>query len=89
MPAYLIALAVGRLEYRSIGPRSRIWAEPPIVEAAAWEFAETDKFLTAGIWLPAVYLPFKFVALSVCCGDQLYALSRLLQREHLHYEITK
>ena len=48
MPAYLLALAVGMVESRVVGPRSRIWAEPPVVEAAAWEFAETETFLAAG-----------------------------------------
>ena len=54
VPAYLLALAVGWLESRAVGPRSRIWAEPAVVEAAAWEFAETESFLAAGT-------PFRFV----------------------------
>jgi leukotriene-A4 hydrolase len=35
MPSYLLALAVGQLESREIGPRSAVWAEPSVVEAAA------------------------------------------------------
>jgi aminopeptidase N len=42
IPPYLLALAVGRLESRDLGPRSRVYAEPPAVEAAAHEFAETE-----------------------------------------------
>jgi leukotriene-A4 hydrolase len=34
IPSYLIALAVGRLEPRRVGPRSLVWAEPDIVDAA-------------------------------------------------------
>jgi leukotriene-A4 hydrolase len=49
MPAYLLALAVGQVESRKIGPRSRIWAEPSVVDAAAWEFDETESFLAAGV----------------------------------------
>lgn len=49
VPAYLLALAVGFLERRRVGPRSHIWAEPSIVEAAAWEFEETESFLAAGV----------------------------------------
>lgn len=39
IPSYLLALAVGRLESRDLSSRSRVWAEPETVEAAAWEFA--------------------------------------------------
>jgi len=40
IPSYLIAIAVGRLGSRTLGPRSRVWAEPETLEAAAHEFAE-------------------------------------------------
>lgn len=40
VPAYLIAIAVGNLECRKIGPRSHVWAEPEIVEKAEYEFAD-------------------------------------------------
>lgn len=40
IPAYLIALAVGNLESRKLGPRSSVWAEPEIVEKAEYEFKE-------------------------------------------------
>jgi aminopeptidase N len=42
IPPYLLALAVGRLESRELGPRCRVYAEPETVDAAAWEFAETE-----------------------------------------------
>jgi len=42
IPPYLLALAVGRLESRELGPRSRVYAEPETVAAAAHEFAETE-----------------------------------------------
>lgn len=38
MPSYLIAIAAGNLEGREIGPRSTVWCEPEVVDAAAWEF---------------------------------------------------
>jgi leukotriene-A4 hydrolase len=47
IPSYLIALAVGRLEQRELGPRTAIYAEPPLVEAAAREFADTEAMLEA------------------------------------------
>jgi leukotriene-A4 hydrolase len=47
IPAYLLALAVGRLEGREIGPRSTVWAEPSQLAAAAWEFAGVEQILAA------------------------------------------
>jgi leukotriene-A4 hydrolase len=46
IPSYLLALAVGHLEPRDLSPRSRVWAEPETVEAAAWEFAGIEAMLT-------------------------------------------
>jgi leukotriene A-4 hydrolase/aminopeptidase len=48
MPSYLIALVVGHLEGREIGPRSTVWSEPEVVEKAAWEFADTENFIATG-----------------------------------------
>ncbi|KAF9175868.1 Leukotriene A-4 hydrolase [Mortierella sp. AD011] len=48
MPSYLIALAVGNLEGREIGPRSTVWTEPEVIEAAAWEFVDTETFIKKG-----------------------------------------
>ncbi len=45
IPPYLLALAVGRLDSRDLGPRSRVFAEPETVEAAAYEFAETEAMI--------------------------------------------
>jgi leukotriene-A4 hydrolase len=42
IPTYLLALAVGRLESRDLSPRSRVWAEPVMLPAAAHEFAEIE-----------------------------------------------
>lgn len=47
IPPYLLALAVGRLEARDLGPRTRVWAEPEVVDGAAWEFAEAEAMLEA------------------------------------------
>lgn len=45
IPAYLIAIAVGKLSSKRIGPRSHIFAEPGILEAAAYEFGQTEEYL--------------------------------------------
>ena len=45
IPAYLLALAVGDIDARDVGPRSRVYAEPETVEAAAWEFGEMESMI--------------------------------------------
>jgi leukotriene-A4 hydrolase len=47
IPSYLIALAVGKLEFRATGPRTGVFAESSLVEAAAKEFAETEQMMQA------------------------------------------
>jgi aminopeptidase N len=38
IPPYLIALAIGDLAHRDVGPRTGVWAEPSVVDTAAREF---------------------------------------------------
>ncbi len=57
IPAYLVALAVGDLGFESLGPRTGIYAEPKVLKAAAWEFADTEKMLTAA---EALYGPYRW-----------------------------
>ncbi|HEU4778482.1 MAG TPA: M1 family metallopeptidase, partial [Steroidobacteraceae bacterium] len=47
IPSYLIALGVGKLDFRATGPRTGVFAESAIVEAAAKEFAETEQMIQA------------------------------------------
>ena len=47
IPSYLLAVAVGQLEARTVGPRSQVWSEPCMVEAVAYEFAEAETFVAA------------------------------------------
>ncbi|VVC97010.1 unnamed protein product [Leptidea sinapis] len=47
IPSYLLAIAVGVLESRELGPRSHVWAEKEEIERSAWEFADTEKYLQA------------------------------------------
>jgi leukotriene-A4 hydrolase len=47
IPSYLIALAVGDLAFKPLGPRTGVWAEPSVVEKAAYEFADTEKMVVA------------------------------------------
>jgi leukotriene-A4 hydrolase len=47
IPSYLLALAVGELEFRPLGPRSGVYAEPGVIDLAAWELADTPKMIEA------------------------------------------
>ena len=47
VPSYLIALAVGALEFQETGPRTGVYAEKPMIKAAAKEFADTESMIQA------------------------------------------
>ncbi len=47
IPSYLIALAVGDLAFKPLGSRTGVWAEPSVVDKAAYEFADTEKMVEA------------------------------------------
>ncbi len=47
IPAYLMALSVGKLEFQKIGERTGIYAEPATMKAAVYEFADMEKMLLA------------------------------------------
>lgn len=47
IPSYLIALAVGDIDFRPLGARTGVYAEPSVVDAAAREFADTERMVEA------------------------------------------
>jgi leukotriene-A4 hydrolase len=47
IPPYLIALAVGAIDFRSIGPRTGVYTEPAVLDAAAAEFQDLEKMVQA------------------------------------------
>jgi len=57
IPSYLLALAVGDLEFQSIGPRTGVWAEPAVLAAAAWEFGDAEAMMTQ---TEALYGPYRW-----------------------------
>jgi aminopeptidase N len=57
IPSYLIALAVGDLAFKSMSPRTDIWAEPSTVDAAAREFEDTEQMVVA---TEALYGPYRW-----------------------------
>ncbi len=47
VPPYLIAMAVGDLAFKATGPRSGVWTEPSMLDAAAAEVADVEKMIDA------------------------------------------
>jgi aminopeptidase N len=57
IPCYLFALAIGDLQFRATGPRTGVWSEPSVVDAAAREFSDTENMLRA---TEALYGPYRW-----------------------------
>ena len=57
IPSYLIALAVGDLRFRSLGPRTGVYAEPSVIDRAARELSDTEKMVVA---TERVYGPYRW-----------------------------
>lgn len=57
IPSYLIALAVGDLGFRTLGPRTGVYAEPSVVAKAASEFVDTEAMIKA---VEARYGPYRW-----------------------------
>jgi len=45
IPSYLIALAIGDLQFKAMGKRTGVYAEPALLESAAKEFEDTEAML--------------------------------------------
>src|SRR6185369_6232142 len=57
IPSYLIALAVGDLQFKSLGPRTGVYAEPDTLALAARELSDTEKMVTA---TESIYGPYRW-----------------------------
>lgn len=44
---YLIAIAAGDIVFRELGPRSGVWTEPAMIDAAAAELVDTERMIDA------------------------------------------
>lgn len=64
IPSYLFALAVGDLDSRDISPRCRVWSEPSMVEAVAFEFSQVEDFLVAAEELT---MPYQWTRYDLLC----------------------
>jgi len=47
IPPYLIAIAVGDLQFRSLGSRTGVYTEPSMIEQSASELSDTEKMVEA------------------------------------------
>jgi aminopeptidase N len=54
---YLIAIGVGDLAFKELGPRSGVWTEPVMLDKAAAELSDTEKMIDAA---EALYGPYKW-----------------------------
>lgn len=57
VPSYLVALAVGDLSFRPLGPRTGVWSEPSVVDAAAREFRDAEEIVRSA---EALYGPYRW-----------------------------
>ena len=47
IPSYLLALAVGDLHFKPLGPRSGVYCEPSVLAKAVWELHDTERMIAA------------------------------------------
>ncbi|MEQ8624729.1 MAG: M1 family metallopeptidase [Vicingaceae bacterium] len=57
VPSYLMALAVGDLSYQQLGNETGVYAEPDVIEAAAYEFGEMQNMVDTA---EALYGPYQW-----------------------------
>ncbi len=55
IPSYLIALAAGEIAFQAISDRTGVYAEPAVLEKAAWECADMDHMVQAAEALYGLY----------------------------------
>ncbi|MCU0729884.1 MAG: M1 family aminopeptidase/hydrolase, partial [Sphingopyxis sp.] len=54
---YLIAIAAGDIVFRELGPRSGVWSEPAMIDAAVVELADTERMIWAA---ESLYGPYRW-----------------------------
>jgi len=57
IPSYLLAIAIGEIDVRNLGPRTAVYAEPARIDAAAYELADTEKMMNAA---ESLYGPYRW-----------------------------
>ena len=57
IPSYLLAIGIGELDARTLGPRTGVYAEPKRIKAAEYELADTEKMVAAA---ESLYGPYRW-----------------------------
>ena len=57
IPPYLIAIAIGDLAHRDVGPRTGVYAEPSVIERGAYEVADMERMMQVA---EALYGPYRW-----------------------------
>ncbi|MGH6949638.1 MAG: M1 family metallopeptidase [Vitreimonas sp.] len=57
IPPYLIAIGIGDLVHRDVGPRTGVWAEPSVLERGAYECADMERMMDVA---EALYGPYRW-----------------------------
>jgi len=57
IPPYLIAIAIGDLVHRDVGPRTGVYAEPSVVERGAYECADMERMMQVA---ESLYGPYRW-----------------------------
>lgn len=57
VPPYLIAITVGDIAFQPLGPRTGVYAEPSVLERAAYEFADLEQMVEAA---ESLYGPYRW-----------------------------
>ena len=69
--SYMIAIAVGDLAFKPLGPRTGVWAEPVTIPAAARELSDTEKMVAAA---EKLYGPYRWGRYDVIVLPPSYPL---------------
>jgi aminopeptidase N len=57
IPPYLIAIAIGDLEHRAVGPRTGVYAEPSVIERGVYECADMERMMEVA---ESLYGPYRW-----------------------------
>jgi leukotriene-A4 hydrolase len=57
IPSYLMAIAIGEIEFKELGPRSGVYAEPLRLQEASYEFVDTEKMIQVA---ESLYGPYRW-----------------------------
>lgn len=71
IPAYLTALVVGDIQFKAIDYRTGIYAEPSMLDKAAWEFTEMGKMINVA---ESLYGPYRWGRFDVVIAPPSFTL---------------